>query len=48
MTDNSPSLPEKKVLFHDLDYLAGTWTEEEFEEFEEIIKTFEVIDKEMW
>lgn len=38
----------KKVVFHDLDYLAGTWSQKDQKEFSENIKSFENIDKELW
>jgi len=40
------SRPKRK--YHDLDHLAGTWSEEEAEEFENNTKYFEKIDKELW
>jgi hypothetical protein len=38
----------KRARYHDLDYLAGTWTENERESFVENTKFFENIDSEMW
>lgn len=38
----------KKIIFHDLDHLAGTWSNKDQEEFEKNIKPFEEIDKELW
>lgn len=35
-------------VFFDLDYLAGTWTDEEKQEFDENVKFFECIDEELW
>ncbi len=40
--------PTKKAVFHDLDYLAGTWSEKEKEAFDDNIKSFDNIDKELW
>lgn len=40
--------PAKKVVFHDLDHLAGTWTTKDKEKFDENIKAFEQIDEELW
>lgn len=40
--------PNKKMIFHDLDYLAGTWNDEDKKEFDENVKSFETIDKELW
>lgn len=34
--------------YTDLDYLIGSWTEEEFLEFEESQKPFAVIDEDLW
>ena len=34
--------------YHDLDHLAGTWSAEEFAEFEKATEAFEQIDEEMW
>ncbi len=34
--------------YHDLDHLAGTWTEEGFSTFNEAIRDFEKIDSEIW
>ena len=42
-----PKKEEKKV-YHDLDHLMGTWSEEEFQEFDEIMEEFNQIDEEMW
>jgi len=40
--------PIEKAFFHDLDYLAGTWSEKEKKEFDDNIKPFENIDKDLW
>lgn len=37
-----------KNTFHDLDYLAGTWSAEDEEKFNKNTKRFENIDKELW
>lgn len=42
------SRPVKRTRFHDLDSLAGTWTEKEGKAFEENTKFFEKIDSEIW
>jgi hypothetical protein len=34
--------------FHDLDDLAGTWTEEEAAEFDQILEGLRRIDPELW
>lgn len=40
--------PTKKAIFHDLDHLAGTWSNEDKKAFDDNIKPFENIDKELW
>lgn len=39
---------KKKKIYHDLDHLAGTWSEQECKEFEENTQYFEQIDKDLW
>ncbi len=39
---------EKYKTYNDLDSLAGTWTEEEYNQFQDSIKDFEKIDEEIW
>jgi hypothetical protein len=34
--------------FHDLDYLAGTWSEEDARNFQNNTATFETIDETLW
>jgi hypothetical protein len=34
--------------FHDLDYLAGTWSEEEAKDFEKNTAAFEAVDEKLW
>jgi hypothetical protein len=38
----------KKNVFHDLDYLAGTWSDKDKKTFDDGTKSFEKIDKELW
>jgi Arc-like DNA binding domain len=38
----------KKKIYHDLDELAGSWSLQEGDEFEESTKIFEQIDKDLW
>jgi hypothetical protein len=38
----------KRPLHHDLDKLAGTWSEKDFKEFEKNTKVFERIDEDLW
>ena len=40
--------PGKAVVHHDLDHLAGTWSEAEYEEFMESHREHRRIDPEMW
>jgi len=42
--DKEQPMPE----YHDLDSLAGGWTQEELEEFESNTRMFEAIDEEVW
>ncbi len=37
-----------KQRFHDLDHLAGTWSETEARDFQEAIGAFETIDETLW
>jgi len=39
---------KKRILFHDLDHLAGTWSMDDKKAFDENIKFFEKIDRELW
>lgn len=40
--------PIKKVVFHDLDHLIGTWSDKDKKIFDKNIKSFEKIDKDLW
>ena len=40
--------PTKKTVFHDLDHLAGTWSRKDKKAFDDNIKSFESLDKELW
>jgi hypothetical protein len=40
--------PTRRVKHHDLDQLAGTWTDADKEEFFAATKGFEKIDEEFW
>ncbi|MDN3514083.1 MAG: Arc family DNA-binding protein [Candidatus Brocadia sp.] len=35
-------------LYHDLDHLAGTWSEKDLKEFQKNVEALEKIDKEIW
>lgn len=39
---------KRKVVHHDLDHLAGTWSESEYEEFMAALREQRQIDPEMW
>lgn len=39
---------KRTTTHHDLDGLAGTWSEEEEAAFTRAAQSFETIDKEMW
>jgi hypothetical protein len=39
---------KKKVLHHDLDHLAGTWSAAEYKEFMAALREQRQIDPEMW
>lgn len=43
---DKPHVHTKK--YHDLDYLFGTWSEDDYKEFQETQKDFEKIDLELW
>jgi hypothetical protein len=47
MLEESTS-PSKPTVYHDLDDLAGTWTQEEAEEFDRRLQEIRTIDPEMW
>jgi hypothetical protein len=38
----------KKTLHHDLDHLAGTWSDAEYRQFMEALREQRQIDPEMW
>jgi len=39
---------KKRVLYHDLDHLAGLWSREEAAEFDRSLKTQRKVDAELW
>jgi hypothetical protein len=39
---------DEEVLHHDLDFLIGTWTEAEYDEFMESLHEQRRVDPEMW
>ena len=42
------SHPIHRPIYHDLDHLASTWSDEDIKEFNKHTKDFEKIDKELW
>jgi len=50
LLESTLGLKEKKVFptYDDLNHLAGTWSEEDEKEFNENIREFEKIDRELW
>ena len=42
------SKPKFRQRHHDLDDLAGTWTEQEAREFDEAVREFSRVDEEVW
>jgi hypothetical protein len=42
------SKPKFREIHHDLDDLAGTWTDEEAREFDAVVSEFSRIDEDMW
>jgi hypothetical protein len=36
------------MIFHDLDYLAGTWTDKDVKEFEQATSDFNRIEERLW
>lgn len=40
--------PEPEREFHDLDHFIGTWTQQEYEEFEKELAVQRSIDEELW
>jgi hypothetical protein len=39
---------KRSMRYDDLDYLAGTWSEQDAAEFERATAVFETVDKNMW
>ncbi len=39
---------KKKAIHHDLDHLAGTWSQAEYEEFMASLREHRQVDPEMW
>jgi len=39
---------KKRVVYHDLDHLAGLWSREEAASFDKILKAQRKVDSELW
>ena len=39
---------KRTVVYNDLDHLAGTWSDKDFEEFLQATADFDKIDENMW
>lgn len=48
MIERGLGLKTRRVKYHDLDHLIGTWTSDDAKQFKESTKQFEKIDKELW
>ncbi|MEK6620979.1 MAG: antitoxin [Planctomycetota bacterium] len=50
MVKESLGIEKKKriKIYHDLDHLAGTWSEKDAKEFQERVADMEKIDEELW
>lgn len=38
----------RRKIYHDLDHLAGTWSEKDLKEFQKNVEDLEKVDKEIW
>lgn len=47
-TDLGLSNKQIKIVHHDLDHLAGTWSKQEAKRFNKSIEDFEKIDEDIW
>lgn len=45
---SSESVEQSQIIYHDLDLLAGTWTEEDAREFSQNTAIFNQIDEQLW
>jgi hypothetical protein len=48
MIERGLGITRKKIMYHDLDHLAGSWSSAEAKKFEEDTQYFEQIDKDLW
>ena len=47
-TGTAPGREKRDTIGDRLEHLAGTWSEEEFEEFKSATQPFDEIDEELW
>ncbi len=48
MIERGLGFSHEKIVYHDLDHLAGTWSAADEQAFKENTKEFEQVDKELW
>ncbi len=48
MIEQGLGLARKKVVYHDLDHLAGSWSAEDEKTFKKNTRSFEQIDEDLW
>jgi hypothetical protein len=48
MIERGLGYTHERHVHHDLDHLAGTWSDSETKIFNENVRSFEQIDKELW
>jgi hypothetical protein len=48
MVEKGLGITSKKIVYHDLDYLAGSWSVTDEKNFKENTQFFEQIDKDLW
>lgn len=39
---------KEREKYHDLDMLVGSWSKQDFEEFQKAVASFEEIDSDLW
>lgn len=39
---------KRSTIYNDLDHLAGTWSEQDYAEFTDVVAEFGKVDEEMW
>ncbi len=48
MIERGLGFTREKLVHHDLDHLAGSWSADDEKQFKENTQSFEQIDKELW